>query len=439
MAIGHADQRRQMGARGTARNRNAIRTVSVFRCLRPQEANRRLDVLDHRREPCLGGLTEIDAGGGDAVLDELSRNVGLGAIHPPATMDPHHQWRGGDAGRHVQVKREVLAADGRVDDVFLRRRCLTGNAAREEQHRGDGDGDQALHDWTPDIWARTLKSTAKSSFARPMPRAAVRNSLVTAVVGRGTSSRLPISSASIMSFCIMLTSNQTSSGILSTKGPRYCTIGEAMTLWVSTSTATSREMPLFSASSTPSLNASICTARLRLWAILSDSARPLSPTWVTLGPTSSSMGLMRSKVARLPPTITLSLPASSVATLPDTGESTMSAPFSRTLSATVRLTAGLTVLMSTTTLSLARPVRNPSAPVDTPSSALESVTITKITSAACATALGESPHFMPRSINHCALERVRLYPVTVCPLSSSRFAMRLPMAPSPMYPRLAID
>ena len=40
-------------------------------------------------------------------------------------------------------------------------------------------------------------------------------------------------------------------------------------------------------------------------------------------------------------------------TLPDTGESTMSAPFSRTFSASARLAAGLTVLMSMSDLARA--------------------------------------------------------------------------------------
>jgi hypothetical protein len=61
-----------------------------------------------------------------------------------------------------------------------------------------------------------------------------------AVVGRGTSSFAAQSSASSISFCIMLTLNQASSGILSTNGPRYCTMGDAMALWVRTSTAVSR-------------------------------------------------------------------------------------------------------------------------------------------------------------------------------------------------------
>src|SRR4029453_17629215 len=94
------------------------------------------------------------------------------------------------------------------------------------------------HFCTPAMRASTSKTVAKSRFARPMPRAAVSISLPMAVVGSGTSSCRPISRASCMSFCIMLTSNHASSGMLRTKGPRYCTIGEAMTLWVSTPTPT---------------------------------------------------------------------------------------------------------------------------------------------------------------------------------------------------------
>src|SRR5277367_5731144 len=100
------------------------------------------------------------------------------------------------------------------------------------------------HFATPDIRASTSKTTAKSCFANPIPRAAVRNSFETAVVGSGTSSARPISSASSMSFCIMFTSNQASAGILRTNGPRYLIIGDATALLVSTSTATSRAMPL---------------------------------------------------------------------------------------------------------------------------------------------------------------------------------------------------
>src|ERR1700678_2800730 len=193
------------------------------------------------------------------------------------------------------------------------------------------------HFATPDIRASTSKTTAKSCFANPMPRAAVRNSLETAVVGSGTSRARPISRASIMSFCIMFTSNHASAGMLNTNGPRYLIMGDATALWVSTSTATSRAMPLFSASKTPSQNAIICTARLRFVAIFIASAKPLSPTRVTFGPMSSKIGFRRSNVSRRPPTITDSFPSCRVITLPETGASIMSAPFSRVLAATLRL------------------------------------------------------------------------------------------------------
>src|SRR5258708_523221 len=64
----------------------------------------------------------------------------------------------------------------------------------------------------PDIRASTSNMQAKSNFSIPMPRAAVRNSLLIAVVGRGTSSCRPNSIASSISFCIMFTSNQASAG-----------------------------------------------------------------------------------------------------------------------------------------------------------------------------------------------------------------------------------
>src|SRR5207248_1695810 len=69
---------------------------------------------------------------------------------------------------------------------------------------------------TPDMRASTSNSTAKSFSARPMPRAAVSISLAAAVVGSGTSTWRPSSSASSISFCIILTLNQASSGMLRT-------------------------------------------------------------------------------------------------------------------------------------------------------------------------------------------------------------------------------
>src|SRR5215831_1033353 len=293
----------------------------------------------------------------------------------------------------------------------------------------DGNGvrgssfDGSSHFFTPAMLARTSKTTAKSCLAQPIPRAAVRNSLLTAVLGKGTSSWRPISRASSRSFCIMFTSNQASSGCWRTNGPRYWIMGEAMALCVRMSTAVSRLIPLFSASSTPSEKANICTARLRLVAIFMESASPLSPTWVTLGPMSSSRGLRRSKVSFRPPTMTDSFPSCKVTTLPETGASTMSAPLARTLAASARLTAGLTVLISTNVLPGPRAETSPSGPSATASRAAALVTMAKTTSAAAVTARGESAQRMPLSISHCAFLRVRLKPVTVWPLASSRLTI----------------
>jgi hypothetical protein len=65
--------------------------------------------------------------------------------------------------------------------------------------------------------------------------AAVKNSFEIAVVGIGTSTWRPSSSASSMSFCIMLTLNHASGGNCSTNGPRYLIIGEATVLLIRTS------------------------------------------------------------------------------------------------------------------------------------------------------------------------------------------------------------
>src|SRR5207245_645139 len=78
---------------------------------------------------------------------------------------------------------------------------------------------------TPDIDASTSKSAAKSRSPTPIAFAAVSSSLVTAVVGSGTSSSCPSSRARFKSFCIMWQSNHTSSGCPRTSGPRYATIG----------------------------------------------------------------------------------------------------------------------------------------------------------------------------------------------------------------------
>ena len=106
-------------------------------------------------------------------------------------------------------------------------------------------------------------------------------------------------------------------------------------------------MPLFSAISTPSLKASICTASERLIAIFIVTAAPFGPTWKTFGPIASRIGLTRSNVASSPPTISDALPWSTTIAVPDTGASSICAPVPATCAASARVFAGLAVLMST--------------------------------------------------------------------------------------------
>src|SRR5262249_52944517 len=108
------------------------------------------------------------------------------------------------------------------------------------------------HRRSPAARASAANIAAKSASASPIARAAVSHSLVVDVVGNGTPSSRPISSASRRSFCIIVVLNHASSGMWRTNGPRYCSIGDPIALCVITSTAVSRAMPLFSASSTPS-------------------------------------------------------------------------------------------------------------------------------------------------------------------------------------------
>src|ERR1700730_8956315 len=124
--------------------------------------------------------------------------------------------------------------------------------------------------------------------------------------------------------------------------------------------------------------------------------------------------------------------------LPETGASTMSAPFSRTFAHTTRLKAGLTVLISISTLPASKPARTPSGPSIMEFKASDVVTIENVKSQAVATSRGEAAHCIPFSIRRSALARVRLYPLTACPFWSKRKTISLPITPRPTKPSLAI-
>ena len=180
----------------------------------------------------------------------------------------------------------------------------------------------------------------------PAARAVLSIWSATVVEGRGTPSSRPLSSASRRSFCIMATSNQASSGSSRNNPARARSIGEPIALCVITSRATVRSTPPRSASSTPSLKASICTARLRLMASLRSRAWPASGTKVTVVPSWRRIGSTRSNASAGPPAMMAKLPASTAGTLPETGAASIAAPSEATCSASARLVCGLTVLMS---------------------------------------------------------------------------------------------
>ena len=206
----------------------------------------------------------------------------------------------------------------------------------------------------------------------------------------------------------MSTLNRASAGMPRTNGPRYLTIGEAMTDFSSTSTARSRTIPAFSASATASLNASICTASPRFVAIFIVTASPSSPTWVIVGPIAMRSPRTFSSAAGSPPTMNESWPASSVTGLPDTGASIKAAPRSATARPSSRVTSGLTVLISAQTAPGRSPAITPSGPSAIARSAVLSVTMLKTASAASATARGDFSSTRPAATRARAFSGVRL-------------------------------
>ena len=147
--------------------------------------------------------------------------------------------------------------------------------------------------------ASTSKSTAKSRSPMPIPFAAVSSSFVTAVVGSGTSSspaelegevHVLLHHVAVEPDLVRMPEHERPAVGDHRRGDHR---GEHHL-----DRLLARRCPLFSASSTPSLNASICTASERLIAIFIVTADPLGPTWNTFGPIASSTGLHALERAR---------------------------------------------------------------------------------------------------------------------------------------------
>src|ERR1051325_4131352 len=103
--------------------------------------------------------------------------------------------------------------------VHLLRDLVGGNFRdHRPQLAGGGKRSEVISIYGADLaipakCASTSNITAKSCSAKPIARAAVRNSFATAVEGKGTFVTRPSSRANNKSFCIISTSNQASAGI----------------------------------------------------------------------------------------------------------------------------------------------------------------------------------------------------------------------------------
>ena len=198
-----------------------------------------------------------------------------------------------------------------------------------------------------------------------------------------------------------------------------------------------RSTPPRSAIRTPSLNASICTARLMLMASLSSSAWPTSPpTNVTLLPSWSRIGSTRRNASDCPPAMIARLPLSAAGTLPGDrcGHHRGAArrdPLGkgaaglRTHGAHVHVDRPGTV----------SPARMPSGPSVTARERLvvrdhadDNLALLRRRSRRVA------PARPPALIRPSALALVRLVPRTTWPTPSRRSAIRPPIAPRPTTP-----
>src|ERR1051326_1609852 len=200
-----------------------------------------------------------------------------------------------------------------------------------------------------------------------------------------------------------------------TNGPRYFTSGDAITDFMSASTAAARGIPDFSASTTASQNARICTATPRFVATFIAFAIPSGPTWVIpFGPIAARYGRTRSSAAASPPTWIDATPCPTGPVLPGTGASSMIAPLAATAAPSSRVTSGPTVLISTKTAPRRSPATTPSGPSATARSASLSVTIVKTTSAAAAASRGVFAIVMPAATSARAVHALlHHYPVAV--------------------------
>ena len=93
VAVGHADERREVATRPGPGDRDPIRSIAVVGGLGAKETDRSLDIVNRRRKPCVDGLAKVQARHRKPVLDKCRRRPRLRAGPPCAAVHPDDQRR----------------------------------------------------------------------------------------------------------------------------------------------------------------------------------------------------------------------------------------------------------------------------------------------------------------------------------------------------------
>jgi hypothetical protein len=189
------------------------------------------------------------------------------------------------------------------------------------------------------------------------------------------------------------------------EGPRYCTIGEPMTLCVSTSTATSREMPLFLGQQHAFAEREHLHGEAQVVRDLDRQRQAVVADVCDLRAdvVEDRFDPIEGRASRPPSRSTCRVEGRHA---PGHWRVNHVGALRADLLATSRLIAGLTCCCRRSPC-LAEAGKKAIRATGTRRATFESVTITKITSAVSATAAASRP-LHPASISHCAFERVRL-------------------------------
>src|SRR5262245_10644271 len=173
---------------------------------------------------------------------------------------------------------------------------------------------------------------------------------------------------------------------------------------------------------------------MALFASFTSVPAPGSPRWKTFFPKARSRPSTRSKAAREPLAITVSVPCAAPIAPPETGASTSSTPAPTSSSASRRTIAHELVERSTWTSPRRAPARIPASPRTTDSTSTGPGSEVITTRQRAATSRGLAALRAPASASGRSASGRRSWTTSACPASSSRRAIGAPIVPTPMKP-----